>query len=138
MSSPAAASAAASNSLSSVSPKGRPFRSLKTAREFDRVFAEGKRVRCGPFSVVVRRHPESYAVGFKLGRKVGNAVVRNRLRRRFRSLFDAWGPGDSGAGEFVILAGPAAATVPYRDLSRRLTPVLERAGLRLRRGGAGG
>ena len=52
-------------------------------------------------------------VAFAIGRKVGGAVVRNRLRRRLRAIATEL---DLAPGAYLISAAPAAATLPYREL----------------------
>ena len=52
-------------------------------------------------------------VAFAVGRRVGGAVVRNRLRRRQRELARASAlPG----GAWLVSAGPAAATASFSEL----------------------
>ena len=52
-------------------------------------------------------------VAFAIGRKVGGAVVRNRLRRRLRAIAAELG---LPPGAYLIAAGPAAATLAFPDL----------------------
>lgn len=57
-------------------------------------------------------HPR---VGYSVGRSCGNAVQRNRLRRRFRAAVREWA-GTLPAGAYLVRAEPAAAQLPYRSL----------------------
>jgi ribonuclease P protein component len=53
-------------------------------------------------------------VAFAIGRRVGGAVVRNRLRRRLRELARASSlPG----GAWLVSAAPGAATASFAELS---------------------
>ena len=52
-------------------------------------------------------------VAFAIGRKVGGAVVRNRLRRRLRAIAAEL---ELPPGAYLIGAAPAAATVPFGEL----------------------
>jgi ribonuclease P protein component len=84
---------------------------------------DGARRRVGPLSVV-RLDPERGgsprpAVAFAVGRPVGPAVTRNRLRRRLRAAIAAIDPKP---GTYLVSAGPAARTLSdqeLRDLVRR-------------------
>jgi ribonuclease P protein component len=78
-------------------------------------------------------------VGIVVSRKVGNAVVRNRVRRRLRDgVRDLLRQGVSaeachaGAPSFdlVIIARPSAATVNYAELRSSLERALSRGRLR--------
>lgn len=54
-------------------------------------------------------------VAFAIGRNVGNAVTRNRLRRRLRAAIGEIGAGLE-PGAYLFGAGLAAVTLPYEAL----------------------
>ena len=56
-------------------------------------------------------------VGFSVSRKVGNAVVRNRTKRRLRECFRPY-LGDVKPGLYVIVARPSAAKATFRSLQK--------------------
>ena len=51
-------------------------------------------------------------IGFVVGKNVGNAVTRNRIRRRLRHLAAAELPRTSAPVSVVVRALPRAATAP--------------------------
>lgn len=53
------------------------------------------------------------AVAFSVGRPVGPAVERNRLRRRLRAIIAA---ADPQPGTYLVSAGPAARTLSDQEL----------------------
>lgn len=56
-------------------------------------------------------------IGITVTRKIGNAVVRNRARRRLRAALAAVMPGPARAGlDYVLVARPAALTIPFTSL----------------------
>lgn len=58
-------------------------------------------------------------VAYALSRRVGTAVVRNRIRRRLRSVFteiDTTPDRIFPAGTYLVSASADAAVVPYEDL----------------------
>lgn len=66
-------------------------------------------------------------MGFVVGRRVGPAVVRNRLRRRLRALMRAAAPR-LAPGAYLIGAGPAAADLSFTQLSDILGRLIEEVG----------
>ena len=75
----------------SAEPQGCRFTKamrLAHAREYDRVFAEGTRVRVEGLSIWgLRNGRSSSRLGLSVGRKYGGAVQRNRLKRLIRDAF---------------------------------------------------
>ena len=76
-------------------------------------------------------------VGFTVSRKVGNAVVRNRVRRRLRDAAGQVIPEQAKAGhDFVIIGRAGSLKRPFAALKRDLEKALRQ--LDAHRGGAGG
>ncbi|MCB2101344.1 MAG: ribonuclease P protein component [Rhodobacterales bacterium] len=72
-------------------------------------------------------HRPPLRVGFTVSKKVGNAVVRNRARRRLRALAEALLPVHARAGHDVVLIGRAATpTRPFAALEADLLAALKR------------
>jgi ribonuclease P protein component len=60
--------------------------------------------------------------GITVTRKVGNAVVRNRIRRRLREAVRVHAADDMAAGtDYVIVARQDALTAPFAALSAELS-----------------
>lgn len=90
--------------------------SLTTRKEFDALFTIGHRRRHGDLTLVRARSGEEGVtrVAVVAGRRVGNAVVRNRAKRRLR---EALRRVDLPLGEHIaVVAGPTVPTVPFDRL----------------------
>ncbi len=66
-------------------------------------------------------------VGFTVTKKVGNAVVRNRVKRRLRALATGLLPARGKAGhDYVLIGRRLALHRDYRDLKKDLDFALKR------------
>lgn len=75
-----------------------------------------------------RETPDGARVGFAIGRQIGGAVVRNRVRRLLREAVRPLIPR-LVACDIVIVARPAAASAGVGDLEAALTDAVTRARL---------
>lgn len=69
-------------------------------------------------------------VAIVVSRKVGNAVVRNRVRRRLREALRVLVKDGAmkASWDALVVAKPSAADVPYEELKSSLRAALSRAG----------
>ena len=67
----------------------------------------------------------SVKVGFSVSKKVGNAVVRNRTKRRLRACFRPL-VGDVKNGLYVLVARPSAAEATFQSLQAQVIDLLKR------------
>ncbi len=77
--------------------------------------------------------------GFTVTKKLGNAVVRNRIRRRLKEAVRAVAPSEAKAGcDYVLIARPAALSQQFPELVADIRQAMQRiAGMLDRDGRAG-
>lgn len=103
----------------------RPQARLKRRADFVRA-AKGSRAHRSSFSLqAVRRKGESAAgpprFGFTVTKKIGSAVVRNRIRRRLKEALRLAPDLSARAGyDYVILARHPALTQDFATLQKEL------------------
>ena len=67
--------------------------------------------------------------GFVVGRRIGKAVVRNRVKRRLREAVRALYPKLAAGTDLVWIARPPSATADYATLAGAVEHLLRRARL---------
>jgi len=95
--------------------------------------AEGRRKWVAP-GLILQMAPQSPAgelrVGFPASRKVGNAVARNRARRRLRAASAELLPVHAAEGhDYVLIARSGTLTRRYQALLADLAEGLQRLGV---------
>jgi len=94
-------------------------RRLTLDSEFKRVRTEGSSVCGATLTLGVLKNAESIAAaraGFITSRRVGNAVVRNRIRRRLREIFRKHQHEISSGAWIVTIASARAAPETFDAL----------------------
>ncbi len=96
-----------------------PVESLRSRADFDALSRHGKARRHRLFSVRVRRNGLGQVrYGIAVSRRVGGAVVRNRVRRRLRQLMRALPP--DGGFDVLVSTHPRIAGASFEELRAAL------------------
>ena len=99
---------------------------LTDSSEFERVYKQGTAYRGRLFSVhAFPNELGTLRLGLSVSKKVGNAVVRNTLRRRMREIFTAAGNAE-GNLDLVISARPAARDAAFEELREEFDRALRK------------
>lgn len=105
---------------------------LRGAREFREIHERGIRVGENFLVVHLLANVGSHLVarvGFTVSKKVGIAVVRNRVRRRLREAFRAIAPEIIQGVSLVVSARATASGATYTELATSLHLALRRLNL---------
>ncbi|MGG3841339.1 ribonuclease P protein component [Anoxybacillus kestanbolensis] len=102
---------------------------IKKNDEFQEVFKQGTSVANRQFVIYVLDKPEQayFRIGLSVSKKIGKAVVRNRVKRYVRQVFhEEWDRIQTGK-DYVIIARVPVATMEYEEVKKSLLHVLRRA-----------
>jgi ribonuclease P protein component len=102
---------------------------LKGSKDFANVFRKGHMwandlliLRAAPNSLDCNRY------GFSVSKRLGKAVIRNKVRRRLREGIRTLSPV-AGGWDVVISARTVAAQADFWELKRAVASLLTRAGI---------
>ena len=87
---------------------------LRGRRAFADLAQRGRTVRSGPLRVRFLAAPGGPSIGYAISKKVGTAVVRNRIRRRLRAACASTNALTSGF--YLISPDASAASAPFDQL----------------------
>jgi ribonuclease P protein component len=96
---------------------------VRRRREFTRIQGEGIRVHTDAFTIVLAPATTRARLGLTVSKRVGNAVVRNRLRRLLREIFRRRA-ATMPSVDLVIIAKPDAARFTERGLQPLVYEIL--------------
>ena len=102
---------------------GAPAGRIKKRRDFLRAASRGKRAaRPGLVIQALATEPGSLRLGFTVTKKVGNAVVRNRVRRRLREAMRLVAALHAKPGhDYVIVGREDVLAAPFGQLADELS-----------------
>ncbi len=118
------------NALKVALPPGRRWQALVRRADFQRLTASGmRRVTPGFILQAAPRgdHPtQKLRIGFTASRKVGNAVARNRAKRRLRALADLVMADLPATLDYVLVARPDVLVRNFAQMAGELHHALKK------------
>ncbi|MFZ3590515.1 ribonuclease P protein component [Bacillus sp. DJP31] len=102
----------------------KPFR-IKKNKDFQEVFGRGKSTANRQFVIYVVNRPEQdhYRVGLSVSKKIGNAVMRNRIKRLIRQVVLEFSDVLRSGKDIVIIARKPTAEMDYYEVKSSLEHV---------------
>lgn len=109
---------------------------LRKRTTFKQVYEQGRFLSNQLIAVHFFPHPEQASrVGFTAGKRLGNAVVRNRCKRRLKECYRLFREEAPGGIDMIVVARKKMVgsewemvVAAFRDLLRRTKKVLTRNG----------
>lgn len=108
---------------------------LRRSEDFQRTVKSGARAGCSTLVLYALSQPDSEPtpqsrVGLIVNKQVGNAVVRNRVKRRLRAAAQQQLLQQPGI-DYVVRARPAAAKAEFSELTTELASAARRVTTKL-------
>ncbi len=103
--------------------------SLKKNKDFKRLYYKGKSFASSVVVVYVMKNKSNQnKIGITVSKKLGNAVKRNRVKRRLREAYRLIEESLKPGYNIVIVARSKSAFVKFEILKKSLLELLEKTG----------
>lgn len=110
---------------------------VKSEKDFQKVFHEGESKANRQFVVykLPKKGQQHFRVGISVGTKLGNAVVRNKIKRRIRHALMGLDKeyGFDQALDFVIIARNPVKQMTFFEIKKSLLHVLSLSGITIKK-----
>ena len=70
-----------------------------------------------------------YKVGFSISKKIGKAVVRNKVKRRMRACFEHLHPLVNNRHNYIFVAKSGIENLSFIELKNEMQSILKKANL---------
>lgn len=102
---------------------------LKKNEHFQAVFLRGKSAANKQFVLYSAKQEEqgAFRAGISVSKKIGNAVIRNRVKRLIREAVARLETTIPQGWDLVIIARPGVETLSLQEIEQSLLHVLKRA-----------
>lgn len=105
--------------------------SLKRKKEFNYVYRNGKSYGSKLLVVVYFKTNRDLKIGFSVSKKVGNAVVRNKVKRRLKEIVSLEIPNIKKDYSIIFIARPQIVEASFEEIKSLSDYLLRKTNLTL-------
>ncbi|NEW07267.1 ribonuclease P protein component [Paenibacillus sp. SYP-B3998] len=104
---------------------------LAKREDFNKVYRYGKSMANHQFVLYYLAQPklEQFRLGVSVSKKIGNAVVRNRLRRMMKEIIRLNKDNLTLHYDYILIARKPVAEMEYADMQKSIFHVIRKASL---------
>ncbi|MEG2657916.1 MAG: ribonuclease P protein component, partial [Clostridiales bacterium] len=100
---------------------------LKKRKDFTKTYKKGRSVNGKSIILCYRRTTKPcFRIGFTVSKKVGNAVVRNKVRRRLKEIVRLNQECFANNYDYIFIARSIAKKTSYLDLEKEMLSLVKR------------
>ena len=99
---------------------------LRHSREYQQIWRQGQRCHTTHLLVIAAPRPSGTRLGITVGRKVGNAVCRNRIKRWIREYFRIRRSVLKAGMDLSVVVKVGAAQLTHGEFAQQLQEALDR------------
>lgn len=99
---------------------------VKEKRVFDKIIKESKYVKNSAFVIYYEKHEDNFPkFGVAVGKKIGNAVTRNKYKRIIRNLIDKNKFLFKNTFDYIIIIKKSCLNMSYNELDDSLNKLIK-------------
>lgn len=105
--------------------------SLKKNIEFKKVYSQGKNYWNRNLILYVKKNNYNYnRVGFTITKKIGNSVVRNKIRRRLKEVYRLNMQNMNLGYDLIFIPKKNTVDISYQELESAMLHILKISGIK--------
>lgn len=100
---------------------------VKTKRDFNNIINKGICIKNKYYVVYSLDNNKDYdCFGISVGKKVGNAVIRNKYKRKIRSIIDIYRKDFVNGKDYIIILRSSALSINFEEMKESLILLLKK------------
>lgn len=98
---------------------------VKTHEDFNKIITNGQRIKNSFYNIYIMKNNESISrFGIAVGKKLGNAVFRNKMKRRLRMILTNQKKEFSKGYDYIIIMKEKSKEATFIELEETLLELL--------------
>lgn len=102
---------------------------IKSHQEFSNIIKKEKYIKNKEFSIYIRKGKYEFPhFGIAVSKKLGNAVTRNKLKRRMRVIIDEYKKTLNENKDYIIIMKENVKNLTFQELQKSFQSLVNRNG----------
>lgn len=100
---------------------------VKTKQEFNNIINRGICIKNKYYVIYSLNNDKDYDnFGISVGKKIGNAVIRNKYKRKIRSIIDIYRKDFVNGKDYIIILRSSALSIDFEEMKESLILLLKK------------
>ena len=100
---------------------------VKTKRDFNNIINNGICIKNKYYVIYFLNNNKNYDnFGISVGKKIGNAVIRNKYKRKIRSIIDVYRKDFINGRDYIIILRSSALSISFQEMKESLILLLRK------------